>query len=720
MIDREQIYKWWSVFHSEGEVTEIRSFNSKGDIYSGYYKDIDNIIRDIQWLDSKNDFQIYFVINAIKDDCYSRVQQEKIAYKPKTTNDTDIVGRKWIMIDLDPKRTSGISSSNEELEFAHQKALEVYRYLKNNGFNEPVVCMSGSGYHLMYSCRLAVAKETDILIERFLKSLSMIFSDEKVEVDTTCKNTARLSKVYGTMARKGANSAERPHRISRIIKVPDEIKINDIEYIKKIADLYPEDKPKPSSDNNWGQGKFDVEAFLNKHNIHYHLENHGEDKKFVLDHCVFDENHKGKDAVIFQRKEGGLAYVCLHNSCSNYTWKDFRLKYEPDAYDKKDLSNFMFKFQKNQKQVKTYEPIKQTDEKGNLWLKMSDIKKPTLDIQDYIPSGIPQIDNLIIGFKRKHCSLWSGYRGSAKSSILNMFILNAAQNGYKTALWTGELDGSEVKQWLYLQAAGKSNNRKSNYNDYYYTPTHICEKIDTWIDNYLWLFNNEYGENFKQIEDEIRKLKEEQDIDMVILDSLMVLDYDDLDGDKNEKQKNVMRILTKLAKNLNIHIHIVAHPNKSGNFLRPNNISGSGHIPDLAQNIFILHRLGLDFTNNAKDFLPFSKIDDITKSGCTNVIEICKCRDKGSAVDSFIKLYFEIESNRLKNDIAEHIIYGWEEQYEQGEISYIQPNASFIPQPVKIEEPTPPPLRTKDFSSYIPKEYIEPQMPNDYDDDCPF
>ena len=351
---------------------------------------------------------------------------------------------------------------------------------------------------------------------------------------------------------------------------------------------------------------------------------------------------------------------------------------------------------------------------------MSDNKKPTLDIQDYIPSGIPQIDNLIIGFKRKHCSLWSGYRGSAKSSILNMFILNAAQNGYKTALWTGELDGSEVKQWLYLQAAGKSNNRKSNYNDYYYTPTHICEKIDTWIDNYLWLFNNEYGENFKQIEDEIRKLKKEQDIDMVILDSLMVLDYDDLDGDKNEKQKNVMRILTKLAKNLNIHIHIVAHPNKSGNFLRPNNISGSGHIPDLAQNIFILHRLGLDFTNNAKDFLPFSKIDDITKSGCTNVIEICKCRDKGSAVDSFIKLYFEIESNRLKNDIAEHIIYGWEEQYEQGEISYIQPNASFIPQPVKIEEPTPPPLRTNDFSSYIPKEYIEPQIPNDYDDDCPF
>ena len=64
-----------------------------------------------------------------------------------------------------------------------------------------------------------------------------------------------------------------------------------------------------------------------------------------------------------------------------------------------------------------------------------------------------------------------------------------------------------------------------------------------------------------------------------------------------------MYTLTCLAKEMNIHIHIVAHPNKSGTFLRPNNISGSGHIPDLAQNVFILHRINRDFAVNAKEFL---------------------------------------------------------------------------------------------------------------------
>jgi hypothetical protein len=37
--------------------------------------------------------------------------------------------------------------------------------------------------------------------------------------------------------------------------------------------------------------------------------------------------------------------------------------------------------------------------------------------------------------------------------------------------------------------------------------------------------------------------------------------------------------------------------------------------------------------------------------------------------DKFIKLYFEIESNRLKNSVAEHIVYNWEEQPTQADLS---------------------------------------------------
>ena len=57
--------------------------------------------------------------------------------------------------------------------------------------------------------------------------------------------------------------------------------------------------------------------------------------KYVLEHCLFDESHKGKDAAIFQKPDGSLGYKCFHNSCSDKHWKDVRLLFEPDAYDKK-------------------------------------------------------------------------------------------------------------------------------------------------------------------------------------------------------------------------------------------------------------------------------------------------------------------------------------------------------------------------------------------------
>ena len=61
--------------------------------------------------------------------------------------------------------------------------------------------------------------------------------------------------------------------------------------------------------------------------------------KYILEHCLFDENHKGKDAAIFQKSDGSLGYKCFHNSCSDKHWKDVRLLFEPDAYDKKADNN---------------------------------------------------------------------------------------------------------------------------------------------------------------------------------------------------------------------------------------------------------------------------------------------------------------------------------------------------------------------------------------------
>lgn len=656
LMDISQIYQWWDVFKQGKELTEIRIIDGKN-TYSGYFKDIETLIKAVEPYD-RLPVQIYFTLNHINEACYGRAQHDKIIFikKEPTTGDVDIDGRTHILIDLDPKRPSGISASNEELELAHRKAVDVYRYLLTQGFNEPIICKSGNGYHIIIPCSIGLSSETDEIVKKFLQVLSLLFTDDKVEVDEKVSNRARICKLYGVIAKKGENIPERPWRQSAIIKVPKEIKLTDIAYFKKIAAMYPEEE-KPNRYNNYSTERFDLVDFLNSHGIGYKTERVAGGTKYILDHCPFNDQHKHKDAVIFQRDSGAIGFICLHNSCSGKTWRDVRLLFEPDAY-KREYRQYAQPYKQDYAAPQPI-PIHKTEEKGEIWLKMSRIEKPKIDLTDFIPSGIPAIDERGLGFKRGFVSVWTGFRGCGKSSLLNMLILNAAQKGFKSALWTGELTSDMAKQWLYLQAAGKQYTKRYAMTDYYYVPDFVSERIDPWMDKYVWLFNNKYGDNFLQIKEQIEELKKEQDIDSVFLDNLMVLNIRELEKEKYDRQAVLLQQLEDLAKGLNVHIHLVAHPHKSFGYLRVDNIGGSGDISNKADNIFIVSRINRDFQNNAKEVIDKYTFEEIVASGCTNVIEIAKFRSKGSLADSFAKLWFELESNRLKNSMSENVNYNW-------------------------------------------------------------
>lgn len=669
MIDKAQVYKWWDVFKNGSDLTEIRIL-SGNKTWSGYFKDVETLLACIEPYSNSPHTQIYFTLNHITEACYGRSQCNKIIqiFREPTTSDVDIDGRTHILIDLDPKRPAGVSSSNDELNYAYQKAVDIFNWLKSQGFYEPIICMSGNGYHCVIPCLISASPEATETIKKFLQVLSLFFSDEHIEVDEKVFNLARISKLPGTTACKGENTPDRPWRQSQVVYVPSEIKPTDIAYFKKIAAMYPEEE-KPNRYNNYSSEKFDLVEFLNKHGIGYTTQRVAGGTKYILDHCPFNDQHKHKDAVIFQRDSGAIGFLCFHNSCSGKTWRDVRLLFEPDAYDRDYAPQpQMYKQPLIQQPVATT-PIIQQEQKGKIWLKMSEIKRPKIDIKDYIPSGIPYIDEKGLGFRRKQVSVWSGFRGCGKSTLLNMLILNAAQKGYKSALYTGELPEDMEKQWLYLQAAGKQHVRKYGNSDYYYVPDAIASRIDTWIDKFLWTFNNKYGDNFVQISDQVRRLKDEEDIDCVLLDNLMVLNFRELDSDKFERQGALLQRLNDLAKELDIHIHLVAHPNKTSGFIRIDNISGSGDISNKADNVFLLSRVNTDFINNAKPIMNKFTYQSILDSKCTNVIEIGKFRNKGSLVGHYIEFWFELESNRLKNDLAENIIYNWEEA-QQLSISY--------------------------------------------------
>ena len=617
-----------------------------------------------------NDYSVYFTINSINPDCYGRPQRDRIMPRVKnTTTDGEIISREWVFLDLDSKRASGVNATEEQLSNAKKKANEVYKFLKDNGFYDPIVICSGSGVHLYLRCALLPSEENNALVKRFTQAMSMLFSDEQVEVDEKVFNLGRIARVCGYYNRKGTNSdKDRPQRLCEFVRVPSEIKVNEKEYFEKIAALYPEEV-KPTRENNYSTEKFDLDSFLDKYDIKVKkIEQVAGGKKYVLDHCIFNESHRGKDAVIFQRDNGAISYVCLHNSCSHYTWHDVRIKFQPNAYERKYEEPHRT-FRPIQKE-KTQIILQENDEnKGNVWQCLSEIEDEDRSKIVSIPSGIVHYDKECCGFDKPSLNIWSGNNGSGKSSLLNQLAINAVNNGFKVAIYSGELRGKKMKRWLILQAAGKQYNNKSNYNSYdYYTPNNIKDKIVEWFQGKLYNYNTKYSHNIEQVCLEVEKLVKEHQIDMLIMDNLSCLDIDELDGSINEQQKAAIKMLLRMTERMEIATHVVVHPKKSELYLRKNDVSGAKTLTDLADCVFFVHRWNQDTQKAAKEFMQSQVFADLCSSETTNIVEVIKHREFGEAEGHIYKLFYEPESRRLKNSIAETIHYGWEEEHVQTNI----------------------------------------------------
>ena len=172
---------------------------------SGYFTDASILMEQFKKVDLRN-ANVFYTLNEIDKACYAREQHDIFRQVKVTTSDGDITAYKWLLIDLDPVRKSGISSTDEEFKMAYERGEQITKHLRDIGFPAPIFACSGNGVHLLYAINLANTDENKALVQNCLKALAFLFGDEKVDVDQSVFNPARISKLYGTMAQKGANT----------------------------------------------------------------------------------------------------------------------------------------------------------------------------------------------------------------------------------------------------------------------------------------------------------------------------------------------------------------------------------------------------------------------------------------------------------------------------------------------------------------------------------
>jgi hypothetical protein len=316
-----------------GDVVEVRVPKAgRQKVISGYFDDIEKLSEAVAQLEHQKYPGIYWTLNPVKRALLARAENKIKPFASDTTKDPDILVRNWLPVDLDPKRPTGISSTEEEHTAALQLAERMRSELLLEGWPEPIFADSGNGAHLLWPIEIPNDPESAELLSRILKSLAARYNTPQVEVDLTTFNASRIFKTYATTACKGDNTTDRPHRVSRILQLPGILTRVPAELLHAQAAKAPADKERRPARpaTRYAPAVFDLEQFLNRHGVSYRTPvSHEGGRKFVLEQCPFDSSHKAPDAAVFELSEGRLGFKCFHNSCHGREWRDFRELFEP-------------------------------------------------------------------------------------------------------------------------------------------------------------------------------------------------------------------------------------------------------------------------------------------------------------------------------------------------------------------------------------------------------
>jgi hypothetical protein len=319
-----------------GSTAELRILDTSCRTVSGYFRQHETLAEAALEWDAPG---IYVTLNPVNPDLYARAAERAVRYAKHTTSDKDIVRRRWLPIDFDPDRPSGVSSTDEEHDAALERAKSCRAFLRGCGWPEPILADSGNGAHLLCRIDLPNDETSAALVKNCLGALALLFSDETVNVDLTTYNAGRIWKLYGTVARKGDSTPERPHRLSAVLEAPATVQCVTKHQLEELARRYqPQQEPATGGSRN---SKFNLQAWIEERDLP--VVGEGEwgqgGHKWILNPCPWNPEHTNSSAYIVRLPTGAIAAGCHHNGCAGNDWQSLKELFGGTSQARKDGSS---------------------------------------------------------------------------------------------------------------------------------------------------------------------------------------------------------------------------------------------------------------------------------------------------------------------------------------------------------------------------------------------
>lgn len=259
----------------------------------------------------------YFTLNPLNGG--GPLNPKTLKVSRNTASDADIARRVRLMIDLDPVRPAGSSSTDSEKESARKQAEAARQFLSGRGWPLPLLADSGNGWHLLYRIDLPNDVASVDLVRDVLSRLKQLFP----LVDAGNYNASRICKLYGSWARKGPHAEDRPHRRSAIVEAGSD-EVVTVEQLRSLVPMTPAVVlSKPDDVKLAG-----LVGFLE----HYSVVQRSTPREVaggwqIEVECPWIEEHSSegsRDTVVSFIAGIGYGFRCLHSHCAERRWQEFR------------------------------------------------------------------------------------------------------------------------------------------------------------------------------------------------------------------------------------------------------------------------------------------------------------------------------------------------------------------------------------------------------------
>lgn len=176
-------------------------------------------------------------------------------------------------------------------------------------------------------------------------------------------------------------------------------------------------------------------------------------------------------------------------------------------------------------------------------------------------------------------TLWAGINGHGKTLVTSQVVFGLMQQGKKVCLASFEMTPAATMARMAKQASGQMRPEKDWIVDFH-----------NWSDGLLWLYDQQGTCDSRKLLGVIHYCAAELGVEHFVIDSLMkvVKGDDDYNG-----QKTFVDEVCAVARDRNIHIHLVAHVRKGqSEYDVPDkfDVKGSSSVTDQVDNVWIVWR----------------------------------------------------------------------------------------------------------------------------------